>query len=229
MAYWELKIVSMSATAFLSNKCLLLLFLLSACKGKQSGEVLPYYNTPDFTPVFLKDAHSAEKRIDHVIAPFAFRDQDGELITDKSVAGKIHIAGFMFTSCAGICPAITKNLIRLSEQFENDTQVVILSYSVTPWMDNEERLKAYKNAYGINNPNWHFLTGDKAEIYTLARKSYFAEEDLGYTKDSTEFLHTEHLILVDTSGRIRGIYNGTLALDITQLIQDIIMLRRKPD
>jgi protein SCO1/2 len=78
----------------------------------------------------------------------------------------------------------------------------------------------------IHNNNWHFLTGDKGSIYELARKSYFAEEDLGFTKDSTEFLHTEHIILVDGSGHIRGIYNGTLQLETEQLIKDIRTLKQ---
>jgi protein SCO1 len=79
----------------------------------------------------------------------------------------------------------------------------------------------------IHNDNWHFLTGDRGRIYDLARKSYFAEEDLGFTKDSSEFLHTEHLILVDGSGRIRGIYNGTLQLEAEQLIKDIYSLTQE--
>src|SRR5206468_2384547 len=97
--------------------------------------------------------------------------------------------------------------------------VVLLSYSVTPWIDTKEKLKGYKEAKGITNKAWHFLTGDKGSIYTLARQSYFAEEDLGFTRDSSEFLHTEHVLLIDGSGRIRGIYNGTLQLEMAQLIK----------
>ena len=88
-------------------------------------------------------------------------------------------------------------------------------------------MKQYKEGRGITNPAWHFLTGDKGRIYNLARQSYFAEEDLGFTKDSTEFLHTEHIVLVDGSGRIRGIYNGTLPLEVEQLIRDIQTLKKE--
>jgi protein SCO1 len=86
-------------------------------------------------------------------------------------------------------------------------------------------LNLYKKGNDITNKNWHFLTGNKADIYQLARQSYFAEEEIGYNKDSTEFLHTEHFILVDKKKRIRGIYNGTLALEMQQLITDIRVLR----
>ena len=82
-------------------------------------------------------------------------------------------------------------------------------------------------ANNIQNKNWHFLTGLKSDIYTLARQSYFAEEDLGFTKDSTEFLHTEHFILIDKHKRIRGIYNGTLPLEMERLIDDIVTLKKE--
>jgi protein SCO1/2 len=99
--------------------------------------------------------------------------------------------------------------------------VKILSFSVTPWIDNPKKLKTYSKRYNIENKNWHFLTGSKSEIYRLARMSYFAEKTLGFTKDSTDFLHTEYFILVDKNKNIRGVYNGTLALEAKQIVEDI--------
>ena len=87
-------------------------------------------------------------------------------------------------------------------------------------------MNRYKNEFTLNSENWHFLTGDKYKIYSLARKSYFAEEEIGFTKDSTDFLHTEHFLLVDKGLRIRGIYNGTLGLEMEQLIEDILLLNK---
>lgn len=78
--------------------------------------------------------------------------------------------------------------------------------------------------FQISSSNWSLLTGPKASIYTLARQSFFAEESIGYNKDSKEFLHTEHIILVDQKGRIRGIYNGTIPLDADQCIEDMKLL-----
>lgn len=200
------------------------LLFLFACRQEQKQPSLPYYNTPDFTPQFIsKD--EASKKITHTLAPFVFQNQDGETVSNKTIEGKIHVAEFMFTSCGSICPKMTDNLKSVSKVFENDSNVMLLSYTVTPWIDTKEKLKVYKEAKGINNINWHFLTGDKGAIYNLARQSYFAEEDLGFTKDSTEFLHTEHLVLVDGMGRIRGIYNGTLPLEVEQLVKDIQWLK----
>ncbi|WP_229236106.1 SCO family protein [Dyadobacter tibetensis] len=186
---------------------------------------LPYYNTPDFTPQFYTSDKDATENITHQIAAFGMTDQHGNKITDADIEGKIHIANFIFTRCGSICPVMTKHMKMVQEVFKNNNEVVMLSFSVTPWMDTVSRLKQYAEENAITANNWHLLTGSKSEIYTLARQSYFAEEDLGFSKDSTDFLHTEHILLVDKSKRIRGIYNGTLQLEIEQLIEDINTLK----
>lgn len=120
---------------------------------------------------------------------------------------------------------MTSNMKLVEKAFFNDSLVNILSFSVTPWVDTPKKLLDYVNFYNIQSNNWYFLTGNKAKIYSLARKSYFAEEDFGFTKDSTHFLHTEHFVLVDQNKKIRGIYNGTLELEAKQLIKDILLLK----
>ena len=208
------------------------LFLISCQNNENNKEednekiILPYYNTPDFTPIFLEEKEEISSKIPHQISDFSFLNQDSSLITEKEIEGKIHVANFIFTYCGSICPMMTENLKTVEEQFSDDENVVFLSFSVTPWIDKPHVLKAYKKRKDIKNKNWHFLTGDKATIYDLARKSYFAEEDIGFTKDSTEFLHTEHFILVDQNKRIRGIYNGTLSLEMKQLAKDIFILQK---
>ena len=211
---------------FLRNKIyLILLFvLIVSCQNKKS--LLPYYNEPNFTPLFLNETE-VQKKITHSISSFQFLNQDSVIISDKAINNKIHVANFIFTSCGSICPIMTENLKTVSDNFSADSNIIFLSYSVTPWIDTPEKLKLFKENKGIENKNWHFLTGNKAEIYTLARQSYFAEEDLGFSKDSTEFLHTEHFILIDANKKIRGIYNGTLALEMQQLIKDITTLKEE--
>ena len=199
---------------------------LLSCTGKKENDVaLPYYNEPDFTPIFITNKNEVAGKINHRITNFSFLDQDSNWVTQKTIEGKIHVANFMFTSCGSICPTMTKNMKIVSDTLQNNADIVLLSFSVTPWIDKPAILKKYKVKNNIQNKNWHFLTGSKADIYILARRSYFAEEDLGFTKDSTEFLHTEHFILVDRNKRIRGIYNGTLPLEMQQLIDDINVLK----
>ena len=202
-----------------------LFFLMVACRQQPSVKDLPYYNTPDFSPFFLNRAASVGKTIDHTVGSFTLINQDGRRVSSKDVEGKIHVANFFFTGCGSICPGMMNKIAKLNHAFEKDSTVVFLSFSVTPWRDSVSRLSEYANSNKIIAPNWHLLTGPKADIYTLARKSYFAEEALGFTKDSTDFLHTEHVLLVDKTGRIRGIYNGTLDLDMEQLGKDIKLLK----
>lgn len=206
-----------------------LFLLMAGCRQQASEKTLPYYNAPDFTPIFLSGSAGVEKTITHTIGKFALSNQDGQVFSEKNVKGKIQVANFFFTGCGSICPGMMSKLRKLNSESAKDKDIVFLSFSVTPWRDSVSRLREYANTNKFIAPNWHLLTGAKADIYTLARRSYFAEEALGFTKDSTDFLHTEHVLLVDKTGRIRGIYNGTLDLDMEQLSKDIKVLKAEDE
>ncbi|MEZ0542099.1 SCO family protein [Fibrella arboris] len=195
-----------------------------ACReytGTSADESVPYYNSPDFTPLWPATSSEVAQKITHRIADFSFRNQANQLVTQETVAGKIHVASFFFTSCPTVCPKMTALLKAVQDTFQTEPKVALLSFSVTPWIDSVPRLQRYATSKGVVPGKWHLLTGNRSQIYALARQSYFAEEAIGFTKDSTEFLHTEHLLLVDQHRRIRGVYNGTQPLDIDKLIADI--------
>jgi protein SCO1/2 len=200
-------------------KVLFVFYLFLSCNNE--GEQLPFYISPDFTPTFEEP-----KTGSHKIKNFVFTNQDGLPFGSDNLNGKIHIANFMFTSCTNICPIMTTNMTEVEKMFANNQNIQLVSFTVTPWIDNPDLLKRYKQEFTMNSSNWNFLTGNKSDIYRLARKSYFAEEEIGFTKDSTDFLHTEHFLLVDKAMRIRGIYNGTLRLEMQQLIKDIHLLNK---
>ena len=200
-------------------KVLFVFYLFLSCNNE--GEQLPFYISPDFTPTFEEP-----KTGSHKIKNFVFTNQDGLPFGSDNLNGKIHIANFMFTSCTNICPIMTTNMTEVEKMFANNQNIQLVSFTVTPWIDNPGLLKRYKQEFTMNSSNWNFLTGNKSDIYRLARKSYFAEEEIGFTKDSTDFLHTEHFLLVDKAMRIRGIYNGTLRLEMQQLIKDIHLLNK---
>ena len=200
-------------------KVLFVFYLFLSCNNE--GEQLPFYISPYFTPTFEEP-----KTGSHKIKNFVFTNQDGLPFGSDNLNGKIHIANFMFTSCTNICPIMTTNMTEVEKMFENNQNIQLVSFTVTPWIDNPDLLKRYKQEFTMNSSNWNFLTGNKSDIYRLARKSYFAEEEIGFTKDSTDFLHTEHFLLVDKAMRIRGIYNGTLRLEMQQLIKDIHLLNK---
>jgi len=195
---------------------------ITGCKTDNTS--IPFYNSPDFTPYFLSNGEEVEEIISHKISDFSFINQNEKIISNMEIEDKIHVANFMFTSCTSICPDMTRNMKLVEDAFYDDPRVVILSYSVTPWIDTPDKLADYVEFNDIKTNNWHFLTGNKSEIYSLARGSYFAEETMGFSKDSTDFLHTEYFILVGRDKRIRGVYNGTLMLEALQVVEDISAL-----
>ena len=222
MACLELKIVRMYLKRF--SICSSLFFILFSCD--RNDVELPYYNSPSFDPIFLNHDDSVEKLVSHKIEDFVLINERGNYFGSKNLQGTIHVANFIFTSCTHICPKMTTNMVEVERKFKNNSDVNLVSFTVTPWLDSPDVLKRYKEEFTLNSKNWHFLTGEKNEIYTIARKSYFAEEEIGFTKDSADFLHTEHFLLVDKNFRIRGIYNGTLSLEMEQLIKDIDILKK---
>ena len=203
----------------------LILFLIS-CAAKEETLTLPFYNSPDFTPEWISENEPGYKDI-HQVAEFRFINQSGEFVDNKTFDRKIYVTDFFFTICPGICPKMTSNLLTIQESFRLDEDVLILSHSVTPWVDTVGQLKTYAELNEIDQKKWHLVTGDANEIYEMARKYYFAERSEGYDKSSDEFLHTENFLLIDHHRRIRGIYNGTLAVEMDRLIADIHTLKKE--
>ena len=182
-----------------------------------SGTPLPYYTEPTFTPQWFEEMPEEI----HAIPSFALTDQSGQTIDQEQLKGSIYIANFFFTACPGICPKMTTNLQGIQATFSDEHRVKILSYSVAPSVDTVEQLNDYANRNQIDGSKWHLLTGSQDSIYTLARRSYFADKATGYNKGTNEFLHTENFVLIDTEGRIRGVYNGIRSLDMQRLTSDI--------
>lgn len=199
--------------------------LLESCRVRiVPKNELPYYNTPDFTPLWL-DSKSADTV--HTIPDFNFTDQQGQKVTRASFEGKITVVDFFFTSCPGICKKLADGMEKVQAAYKADDEVRLLSHSVTPDRDNVAVLKRYAEEHNAINGKWSLVTGARNEIYKIARTAYFADEDMGWKQDSTTFLHTENILLIDKQHHIRGIYKGTIPLQITDLIADIKKLEQE--
>jgi len=186
---------------------------------------LPFYKEATFTPYWL-DAKSEAADIMHRIPKFNLVNQLGEEVTEETFKDKIYVADFFFTTCPGICPKMTANMMVLQEAFLEDDDVLLLSHSVTPETDSVSTLKRYAETKGVIDRKWHLVTGDRKQIYDLGRQAYFAEEDLGVDKTEDDFLHTENFVLIDKNRHIRGIYNG-LNTSVQQLIADVKTLQHE--
>lgn len=183
------------------------------------GKTLPLYNPADVNPELVDSTVQYIAR-QHKIADFSFVNQNGKTITQKDYEGKIYVADFFFTTCGSICPIMTTNMVDIQKAFLNNPKVMILSHTVTPEIDSVPVLKKYALEKGVVDSKWNLVTGDKKDIYSMARKSYLAVK-LGKPSELYDMVHTENFILVDAEKRVRGFYDGTKKEEIKRLIEDI--------
>lgn len=183
---------------------------------------LPIY-TPSMVNPELVDTAVQYVASNHFIADFAFTNQNGKTITQKDYQGKIYVADFFFTTCQSICPMMTDNMVWLQEQIKNNPKVMLLSHSVTPDVDSVSVLKAYAQRKGVIDSKWNLVTGNKKDIYYIARKSYLAVKT-GKPEELYDMVHTENFVLVDSKRRVRGFYDGTKREEVEKLLKDILFL-----
>ncbi|MEM7484332.1 MAG: SCO family protein [Bacteroidota bacterium] len=189
----------------------------------QPKEILPVFQ-PSMVSQELVDSTLHYKKKYHTIADFELINQNGAIITQKSYQDKIYVADFFFTTCPTICPIMTKNMAQIQNSILDDDNVLLLSHSVTPAIDSVPQLKKYAKEKGVIDKKWNLVTGDKKQIYELARKSYLAVKTDG-DGGPYDMIHTENFILVDKERRIRGFYDGTNPEEIEKLLADLDILK----
>jgi len=186
-------------------------------------KVLPIYQ-PSQVNFEMVDSTIQHQKKYHHIADFSLTNQNGKTITQDDYKDKIYVADFFFTTCQTICPIMTKNMHEVQKKIIADDEVMLLSHSVTPEIDTIAQLKRYANEKGVNASKWNLVTGDKKQIYELARKSYLAVKDDG-DGGPFDMIHTENFMLIDKSLQIRGFYDGTDLEEIDRLLEDIKTLK----
>lgn len=184
---------------------------------------LPIYNPVDVNPRLVDESVKHVKR-NHKISSFNLINQNGKAVTEQDYKDKIYVADFFFTRCQTICPIMSTNMATLQKEFLEDDEIKFLSMSVTPVIDSVIVLKKYAKKKGAIDNKWNLTTGNKQQIYELARKSYMAVLDEGDGGDQ-DFIHTEQFILIDKERQIRGFYDGTKKEGIQQIIKDIALLK----
>ena len=185
-------------------------------------ETLPIYQPAEINDK-LVDSSVIHVSKYHKISDFELTNQNGQIITEEFYKNKIYVADFFFTTCQDICPIMTKNMYRLQEELKDDNDILFLSHTVIPEVDTVQQLKKYAVENNVDDFKWNLVTGEKKQIYDLARKSYLAVEDAEYGK--FDMIHTENFILIDKQRQIRGFYDGTNDDEIEQLISDIKILK----
>ena len=183
---------------------------------------LPIYSPSMLSPDLVDDELKHVKKY-HRISDFNLVNQNGEETTQNNYDKKIYVADFFFTTCPTICPIMTGNMVFLQNEL-SEQDVMFASFSVTPEIDSVEVLKKYAIDKGVNDKKWNLMTGDKKQIYNLARKSFLVVKD-NPQMGSHDMIHTENFVLVDKEKRIRGFYDGTKMEEMNKIISDIKILQ----
>lgn len=194
---------------------------------KPTDAPLPVINPVDVNDSLVeKDLLS--KGYGHKIGDFEFLNQDSAWLSSDDITGKIWVAEYFFTTCGSICPKMNQQMKRVQANFKGDKEVVILSFTVTPEIDTVAQMKKHADFLGAQLPQWQLLTGDKAKLYRLARRSFFLlkpAEAANLGDAGNDFIHTNNFVLVDQQRRIRGYYDGTDAKEVDRMMRDIQRLK----
>lgn len=187
----------------------------------------PVKSLPIYSPSMISKELVAEEiqfvKKYHKIKDFSLLNQNGHKITEEDYNNKIYVADFFFTTCPTICPIMTENMGYLQNKLIDNPEILLVSFSVTPEIDSVQQLKKYALEKNVIDSKWNLLTGDKKEIYDLARKSYLVAKNDG-DGGKYDMIHTENFVLVDKEKRIRGFYDGTNQSEMDKLLNDIRIL-----
>lgn len=195
-------------------------------KENMEKKVLPVIQPRDVNPEMVPEEIS-KKGIGHRIGKFEFSNQNNEKITLDDVKGKVFVAEYFFTTCLTICPIMNEEMKRVQEKFKGNENVKLLSFTVDPEIDTVEQMKRYSVEHNAVDGQWHFLTGEKEDLYTLARNSFFVlkpAEARNLGDAGSDFIHTNNFVLVDQELQIRGYYDGTSTEEVNQMMEDMILL-----
>jgi protein SCO1/2 len=191
-------------------------FLAAACTDKKEVPL----------PIFGEREVVGTDTVYHTIGDFKFVDQDSATVTNETFQDKIYVADFFFTSCRTICPIMKTQMLRVYDSIQNDPEVLLLSHSIDPEYDTVGLLHDYAERLGVKSSKWHFVTGNKDDIYKIAQTSYFATA-LEDKSEPDGFIHSGAFLLIDKHKRIRGKYDGTKEEDVNRLMADILRLKEE--
>ena len=193
-------------------------------------KTLKVYNPLDVDTTLVDD--DLERFIpEHKIQHFELTDQSNNTFGSKELKGKVYVAEYFFTTCGTICPIMNSQMQRVQEKFAGNKDFNIVSMTVDPEHDTPEVLMDYAKNHGAKNDQWHFLTGKKEKLYSLARRSFFLLKPAAVVNQGdvgSDFIHTNYFVLVDQNSQIRGYYDGTDEHTVTTMIEDVeILLKEK--
>jgi len=193
------------------------LLLLQACGGNSDN--VEQKATTEPLPILGNKEVIDGKTIHHSIPDFQFIDQDSSIITNATFKDKVYIVDFFFTSCPTICPKVKQQMLRIYEQYKTEDRLQLISHSIDTRNDSIPRLKNYAAKLEVNSDKWHFVTGEKDHLYSMANEYFIiAKED---PEAPGGYDHSGTIILVDENRHVRAFANGTEEAAVSQFMLDI--------
>lgn len=169
------------------------------------------------------DSKTGKDTIYHKISNLKLINQLGDSFNlNEDLKGKILVINFFFSRCPTICPTMSSNMKPLLKAFaKKSTELVhFVSISVDP-KDSVQQLRAYADRFTSDHDRWYFAAGNQQEIFNFAKK------ELGLKLEAEtpdEFIHSQSIVLVDTTRYIRGYYDAMEVMKTTDIANDIILL-----
>lgn len=162
------------------------------------------------------------------IPAFSFTDQDGQIITNDSLKGRLYVADFFFASCPNECLEMAKNLQDVQEAFKDHPKVILVSFSTDPYNDSTAVLKKYAESLDALPYQWYFLRGEQEKIFKLAKEGFKLPADVN--DNDSDIIHSPYFAVIDEAGQIRAYYDGTNEAEVNTMIANISMIMtRNPD
>jgi protein SCO1/2 len=179
----------------------------------------PFFDSAELTPYWPSEAGSYRPA---TVGSFQVVDQDGKIVTEKTMENGVSLVNFFFADCPGLCPMMMKNLERFRKRIGPlSKRVGIYSFSVRPESDPPEKLRKYAEERGIDSATWKLLTGDRSTIYSIGKGTFKADGSVGSRKSPNGFIHTKNVYLVDRKLRIRGVYDTSSVEEMNGLESDL--------
>lgn len=160
----------------------------------------------------------------HTIPSFEFINQKNEIFNSEEHKNKVWIINYFFTSCPSVCPKMMKTMQEVHDKVRNSEEVILLSFTVDPKRDKPERFMNYLERFNLNHDNWQLLTGNKRDLYRLARRSFLISATEAGAEAELDFIHSENIVTIDKVGKIRCITNGTAPNADNEIIKVISRL-----
>ncbi len=195
--------------------------------SKKPLRYLPYFGIQK-VDTLLKSGMYSKDTIYHSVQNFSFVNQEGKTITQSDLDGSVYVTDFFFTTCQSICPIMSTEMEKIASAFKGNPAVKILSHTVNPEYDSVPVLAEYARLHHADAKQWMFVTGDKKELYNIARTGYYLNAEQG-DGGPDDFIHTQNFALIDKEKHIRGYYDGTKSEEVEQLILDIGLLLKEYD